>query len=300
MNVSNETNKRRETDLVSSMKLKIIFCVALVLSGSLFGCSTTSHLPVNKLDLTTYRIEQVQNKNAEPYDGPDWIERRNFLIFSNSTIRVPLARSAVAQSDSLYGFDPASLKLHWLKQNELLLISWTTFRLGSGGYTRDGNVILQIHDDQGRELFRDHILSVAKGGWAAQNFSSLKITYNDSDKKFKFSRRSIAINGDTGTPDARPPFPFTTTFTNDDGEACYISEVHTIDTWRYKLAGSKLKFMDGSSAVDLRNEAQPIEEIVKGFHVTRAALEWMNPGIRGQQEATGVVLLDKKLKRYET
>jgi hypothetical protein len=55
----------------------------------------------------------------------------------------------------------------------------------------------------------------------------------------------------------------------------------------------------GSSAVDVGDEAQPIEEIVKGFDITRAALELMNPGIRGQQEATGVVFLNKKFKAYE-
>jgi hypothetical protein len=280
------------------MNPKIILCLALVLSGGLLGCSTASRHVVSKLDLTAYRIDQVLNKNDVPYDGSNWRAWQNFLVFSNSNIRLPLARSAVAPGEN-YGFDPASLKLQWLKQDKLLLISWTTFHLGSGGYTHDGNVILQIHGDQGRELFRDHIESIAKAGWAAQEFSSLKIAYNDSDRTFKFTRRNTAINGNMGVPDIRRPYPFTTTFTNDAGEAGYISKVHMIDTWHYKLVGSRLKFLRGSSAVDVGDEAQPIEEIVKGFDITRAALELMNPGIPGQQEATGVVFLNKKFKAYE-
>lgn len=281
------------------MSTKLILCLVLVLGGGLFGCSTASHHVVSKLDLATYRIEQVRDKNAAPLDGPDWIAWQNFLVFSNSNIRIPLARSATWRFEDNHGFDPASLKLVCLKYDELYLLSWTTFRLGSGGYTHDGNVIFQFQGGKGHELFRDHIESVAKGGWLSQDFASLKITYNDSDRTFKLTRRSTAINGDMGVPDIRHPLPFTTTFTNDEGQVGYVSRVHTIDTWDYKLAGNKLKFLRGCSAVDVGNEAQPIEEIVKGFHITRAALELMNPAIRGQHTVTGVVLLDKKLKPYE-
>ena len=257
--------------------------------------------------MAAYRIEQVQNNNAAPhFDVPNLTKKEwhNLLVFSNSSIRVPLARSGLFDFGGVpredIGFDPASLKLEWLKEDELLWISWTTFRLGSGGYTHDGHVILQIQGDQSRELFRDCFESIAKGGWAAQYYSSLNISYSESTRIFTFSRRSTAINGNMGVPDIRHPFPFTTTFTNDDGQVAYISKVHTIGRWHYKPAGSKLKFLRGSSAVDLGDEAQQIEEIVKGFHITRAALELMNPGIRGQHKATGVVFLDKKLEPYET
>jgi hypothetical protein len=283
------------------MNPKLILCLALVLSGDLFGCSTASHQAASKLDLAAYRIERFQITNAVSLAGSSFTAwQNNFLVFSNSNIRVPLARSAAVQFlEDTNGFDPASLKLQWLKPDELLLISWTTFYLGSGGYTHDGNVILQIRGGQARELFRDHIESVAKGGWAAQQFTSLKIAYNDTSKTLQFTRSHTDINGDMGVPDIRRPYPFTTIFTNDSEEAGYISIVNTIDTWDYKLAASKLKFLRGSSAVDVGDDGQPVEEIAKGFNITRAALELMNPGLRGQHTATGVVILNEKLKPYQ-
>jgi hypothetical protein len=42
------------------MSTKLILCLAFVLTGGLFGCSTASH----------HQIEQVQNKNRTPND--DW------------------------------------------------------------------------------------------------------------------------------------------------------------------------------------------------------------------------------------
>jgi hypothetical protein len=283
------------------MKLKLILCLALVLSGGLVGCSTVSRQTATKLDLAAYRIERFQVTNDVSLAGSGFTAwQNNFLVFSNSNIRVPLARSAAVQFlEDTNGFDPASLKLQWLKPDELLLISWTTFYLGSGGYTHDGNVILQIRGGQGRELFRDHIESVARAGWGAQDMSSLEITYNDTNRIFKFTRRHTDIYGNIGTPDIQHPYPFTTMFTNDSGEIGYISIVNTIDIWNYKLAGSKLKFLRGNSAVDVGDDGQPVEEIVKGFNITRAALELMNPGLRGQRTVTSVVILNEKLKPYQ-
>jgi hypothetical protein len=62
---------------------------------------------------------------------------------------------------------------------------------------------------------------------------------------------------------------------------------------------SELKFLRGNSAVNLGDEVQPIEDIIKSLHVTNAALVLMNPGLRGQRAATGVVILNEKLKPYE-
>jgi hypothetical protein len=281
------------------MKFKSLWCFVFVLSGALFGCSTGSRPVTGKVDLAAYRIEQVPDKNGAPLAANDEREWQNFLVFSNSDIRVSLARSAMAKDEPQCGFDPDTLKLQWLKPGELLWISWTTLYQGSGGYTHDGNVILQIHNGQGRELFRDYIESVARAGWLAQDYSGLEIAYHDQDKTFTFTRLHTNIEGNMGAPDLRHPLPFTATFTNDDGKVGHISEVKTIDTWHYQLAGSKLKFLRGSSAVDVGDEAQPIEEIVKGFHVTRASLDVMNPRLGGQHTTTGIVVISENLKPYE-
>jgi len=285
------------------MNTKITLLLALIWCGWSLGCSTTPQDIAAGLDLTAHRIEQA-NEHSKPYQGGVWTEWQNVLVFSNSNISTPLARSGIVRFGSDFhedhGFDPASLKLQWLKEGELLWISWTTFYLGSGGYTHDGHVVLQIRSGQARELFRNHFESVAKGGWGAQYFSSLKITYDDRDRTFTFSRRNTEINGDMGTPKIPNPYPFTTAFTNDDGQIGFGSKVHTLKTWQYKLAGNRLKFMRGTEAIDLGHEMQPIEEIVEGFHINRAALEAMNPALRGQREATGIVLIRRELKPYET
>lgn len=280
------------------MNPKLLPCLALVLYAGLFGCSTVPRQPADTLDMAAYQIEPVRDKTAIPFAEEDWTGWQNFLTFSNSNIRIPLARSATAPFEDKYGFDPASLKLRWLKPDELLWISWTTFYHGTGGHTYDGNVIYQIHGGQGRELFRDHIESVAKGGWASQDFKKLKMDYNDADRTFQFTRHDATVNGGVGLPDPRYLHPFTDIFTNDSGEICYRSEVDTVDTWQYQLAGSQLKFLHGTSAVDIGADGQPVEEIVKGFHVTHAALESMNPGIRGQATATGIILLNEKTQPY--
>jgi hypothetical protein len=288
--------------LAKSRKRRLAEVCALVLSGGLFGCSIVSRQAASKLDISAYRIEQVPNKNAVPYYGTVRAEWQNFLVFSNSNIRLPLA-SAGAEfgvgSPQDHGFDPASLKLQWLREGELLLISWTTLFLGTGGYTHDGHVILQIRDGQSRELFRDYFESVAKGGWAAEDFLSLEITYDDNHKTFQFVRQHESVNGNDGMPDTRYPLPFTEIFTNDSGGVGYISRVKTIDTWHYQLAGGRLKFLDGAEALDLTDEPQMVEEIVKGFRIGRASLDAMNPKLRDRSEVAGIVCINQKLKPYE-
>ena len=278
-------------------------CLGIVLSGMICGCFTASRHAAADLDLAAHRVEQVQNQHATANESPDWTEWQNFLVFTNANIRIPLARAAVARygadSHENYGFDPASLKLQWLKEGELLWISWTTVHRGSGGYTHDGHVILQVHANRPRELFRDCFQSIAQAGWRSKYYSALKISYDD-DRTFTLSRRTTEINGDMGTPKRPSSLPFTTTFTNDDGEPGYISRVSTIESWRYKLAGTKLVFIDGTKAVDLDKEAQPLEEIVNGFGLSRATLERMNPVLNGQHKATGIVLINRQLKQYET
>jgi hypothetical protein len=281
---------------------KLLLSLALVLCGGLLGCSTASRHAATRLDLASYRIDQA-NKAARPFYEPGTVvtQWQNVLVFSNSSIRVSLARSATTQAsfDSRFGFDPASLKLRWLKQDELLLISWTTLSRGSGSYTHDGNVIVQIQGEHGSELFRDCFMSYASGGWGAKDRVSLDISYNDSDRLLRLTRHRLAINGDMGAPDSGHPFPFTRTFTNDDGEAGYVSVVCTVNTWHYQMEGSKLTCLRGSAALDLGDEAQPIEAIVKDSHITRSELERMNPDIRDRQETAGRVILDDKLKPYE-
>lgn len=271
----------------------------LVLCSGLFGCSTAPRSASLKLNLADHQIEQVQFQSTDAPAGADWREYQNFLVFPNSKIRIPLARSAMVQNELKAGFDPATLKLQWLKRDELLWISWTTLYQGSGGYTHDGNVVLQIRDGQSRELFRDHFESAARGGWMAQYYSSLKITYADRDKTFRFTRFCSEVNGDMGAPDPQHPFPFTVTFTNDDGKSGYLSKVETVTTWIYKLSGNKLKFLRGSSAVDLGDEADAVYKIASGFRVTRAALETMNPRLRHRQVATGIITLSQSIEPYQ-
>jgi hypothetical protein len=61
-----------------------------------------------------------------------------------------------------------------------------------------------------------------------------------------------------------------------------------------------MKFVDGTKALDLGNETHPVEEIADGFRINRAALERMNPVLCGRHKVTGVVLIQKELKPYET
>ena len=250
------------------------------------------------LNLPAHHIQQVEMKEAR---SPDYTQWQNFLTFSNTTTRVPLARSAVRRiaglEDFHTGFDPASLKLCWLKEGELLWICWTTHSLGSGHYMYDGHVVLQLRGDSIRELFRDHFSSAARGGWAAEHCASLEIGYDDKAMRFTFTRRTLEVNGDTKPP--KVSLPFLTVIQGDNG-TMYLSKVNTIDTWHYKLAGDRLKFLGGTTALDLGEDQQPFEEIVKSFHVSRAALEKLNPALRSQSQASGVVLLDTKLKAYQT
>ncbi len=228
----------------------------------------------------------------------DWKAYQNFLVFPNSNIRVPLARSATELNQLSVGFDPTTLKLQWLKPDELLWIHWTTLYQGSGGYTHDGNAILQVGESGNRELFRDYFESVGRAGWMAQYSSCLEITYNDRRKTFRLTRSTREVWGDMGAPDPKNPLPFTVISMNDDGKAFYLSTVDTSDTWTYKLSVNKLKFLHGSSAVEVSDEAKGVEEIVTGFHVSRAELERMNPRLRLQQKVTGLVTLNENCAPY--
>jgi len=264
----------------------------LFMAGILAGCSSVPPQAANHLDLTAYRIEQapavkVKRPQGEPYDA----EQQNYLVFENSDIRIPLVRSAGDGTDERYGFDPATLKLRWLKQDELLLVTWTTFYHGSGGYTYDGNVILHIRGNRARELFRDSFESIAKAGWAAQSFVSLDIAYDDGSRTFRFTRSDIEVNGDTKAPDPQHAYPFTEIFTNDDGQVNWRSEVKTVDAWDYKLEHDKLKFVCGWHSVDLGDESRPIADIVKCFNVTRERIDSLNPDLPGRDSTIGPVLL---------
>jgi hypothetical protein len=279
--------------------MRLTLCLLLVLGG-LTGCSTVSPQAGIVLDITAYRIEKLTDKYVDPIYGHDWKQWQNFLVFSNSNIRVRLARSAIAMKELHYGFDPHNLKLRWLKTNELLLISWTTMSQGTGGYTYDGNIILQVDGSQLRELFRDNIESVSKAGWSSQHFSSLKTAYNDENRTLHFTLQNTEINGDTKAPNPRYPFPFTETITFDDGQVGWRSEVTTMQTWDYRVAQGKLKFLRSNASVDLGGTAQPVEEIANNFHITRAKLDSMNPGLRAQTAVSGIVFVDMNCGPYKT
>jgi hypothetical protein len=129
------------------------------------------------LDLASYRVERVKNESVSEYVPFECMEWQNFLTFSNSDFRIPLARSSATRVTADHfeqeGFDPGSLRLCWLDEDRLLWVSWTTFSRGSGGCRYDGHLILLIQGDQPRELFRDYFNSVARGGWASGDYETL-------------------------------------------------------------------------------------------------------------------------------
>jgi len=265
----------------------------------LTGCLASSPHPSAKLNLAAFQIEQGPAvKLKYPQGEPYGVEQQNYLVFENSDIRIPLVRSAGDGTDERYGFDPATLKLRWLKQDELLLVSWATFYHGTGGYTYDGNVILYIHGNRAHELFRDSFESIAKAGWADQMFISLNIAYDDPSRTFRFTRSDTEVNGDTKAPDPQHAYPFTEIFTNDDGQMNWRSEVKTVDAWDYKLERDKLRFLRGWHSVDVGDESRPIADIVKGFNVTRERIDSLNPDLPGRDWTIGLVLLGDACSPY--
>ena len=258
--------------------------------------------PADGLDLSAHRIERVRNESVTEYHGFHYEEWRNFLVFSNSIIRIPLARSGTTRvgSDHLEpeGFDPGTLKLRWLKEGELLSISWTTFSRGSGHYTYDGHVLLRVHDEGVDELFRDYFNSIARGGWESANYSRLAIGYDAPAGTITLARRNTGIQGGYGSPPAQNLAPFANTFTNDQGELCYLSQITTVKKWHCRLAGSTLEFIRGTTAVDLGEEVRPILDIAKGFDVERSDLESLNPLLQRAGTASGMVMLRNDLQPY--
>ncbi len=260
---------------------------------------------VAEQELTNYRIQSVEipipPAIKELYG---WMHEfhlfRNVLRFRWSELDIDVARSATMRpfADRGFeqlGFDSASLKIQWLDPGRLIWMKWGTFPQGSGRYSKQGHLVLQLNGGSFKELFRDSIYAHGSAGLLSSSSVGLDIRYDSSLAELAIVQTEVDLSSWDKKPD---PEPITMhVWATDEGNTIYWSETRTQTLWRYRIENGQLRFLTGERSAELPKECT-ILEVAEAFRTSAAKLRRLNPKLEGTDRASGTLILEDGIGPY--
>lgn len=174
--------------------------MARVLLFSVFVSSHVLNPHAGTLDIEKY---EVVKRDVADYEGQWWT-----LLFSDTLIEIPLLTTdgIFYDEDDVFGsvkgpdgfgavIGPDGLQVRWLKENELVWVSWRTPPQGSGVYYDEAHIIEYVGGENPRELRR--VNYPANGNQGAGNRQHLDINYTyDEERRLileKLERHDTAL-----------------------------------------------------------------------------------------------------------
>lgn len=255
------------------------------------------------LNLEIFRVDQ---KPAVDKSGPDQKTVMNVLIFPEMNLDIPLARSAVIRDESSnrddhLGFDPDTLKIEWLKKDEMIWVHWDTFSQGTGGFNHEGHIVLNLVGNQWKEIFRDNFMSYSKGGWWHHSSNSLNISFDRSLRLLK-----LKFSGEDFSAVDEKPKVFTTIEIDDTvsgnssqgGKYSYTVVEKTILT--YEVSNENIIFQYGYKTFDAGKNRFLFEDLAGKFQTTVADLRRLNHPKKGGKYLTGEIIVGDHLEPLKT
>jgi uncharacterized protein len=249
-------------------------------------------------DLEHYRIESVETHDLggrSRFGVPaDYHLYNNVLYIEGLAAPIPVGRSALERElpdtePERVGFDPSTLQLRWLHRERLLWISWRTYSLGRGQYSKEGHVILLIEEGNvAKEMFRDSIYANGCAGSSDCGSFSLDFTYDPAERILTLTRHTTET---TSTP----------TSIQCDCDDCEENQnygaFHRWDSWRYRLRKGVLQLIGGASSVQFEGHCR-VADIARLMNVPLRRLERMNGWGTAQKDAAGPVAISTKTAPY--
>ena len=209
---------------------------------------------------------------------------------------IRLGRSATrldASAPATWGFDPMSVKVDWLDEGRLLLVSWSTVPQGQGAYSNEGTVIAAIARGRPREVFRDVVYAFGKAGMADSSASGLDVRYDRMRRVLTLTH----IQNDEWTSTEAGPLTYER-MPLDDGGTEFRNERRYERSWRYRLDGTQLRFLSGATFAVVDRPRTP-GSIAKGYRIPLARLIALNPRLKGRRHAQGRLRVADGLAPYE-
>lgn len=246
------------------------------------------------VDLSAFRIDQI--KLLEEFNSDDDETFLNLLVVSNTTLRIPLGKSHIYKGNDNFvtGFYLPSVKLSWLKSNQLMRVSWQE-NYGQG-FTFEGQIILLVAKNRHKEIFRDIFTERSRSGSLSRSSASLDIQYSESDRKIKIERFESYFYGSTEPSSEYVPFAKPMMINN--APQAYAVDVSSVTSWSYKLINDELQFLRGKKWLVLDDDYL-ISDISLYFKIPHLTLEQLNPSFQDAIVASGKVLLDDNISPYE-
>jgi hypothetical protein len=248
--------------------------LALLLPAVLPGCERDRppKTPPAPAARSPFRVEQL------PYPPSGAVRRwQNVLVLPGDGGRVVLGDTVLtgpADRPVRDGIRKDSVRARWLRAGELLWASWTTYGHGSGRFNVDGHLLLQWRDGRACELFRDHFIGFARGGWSGWHRDELEIA-PDRDGGILVVRSQTSTEADKVR---RLPLSRWTTV---DGLAipAYVRRITLRRVHWYRVLDGRLEHRGGSLVADLGEGEFPARDAAAFFGVGLAALRRHNPGL---------------------
>jgi len=270
----------------------------------MLGCSDRTEPQASSSAGKTIRSYQVEQVPVEPDPGytlspgetaESW---QTYVTFPDLGARVALERTEVTHHNrpgssytDEYGLDTGSVKVQWLDVGRLLWIRWSDIPQGSGCFTSDGHVILEVSDGEFRELFRDHHGSHGRSGWSGWGSADLGIRWDRGTRRIIMTKTVRSWYADD---EKRIPLSTWRAVPNYHTTA-YVRDVTTREVRRYEIRDGRLHGGDGYRVAELGEGEYPLSEVADYFESDVATLRRNSPRLRDVDRCSGTVVLAASL-----
>ena len=239
---------------------KSLFCAAIIsMYITLFATGAFA------LDIVQYDIVRRDVPGGE---GQWWT-----LAFRDTSIEIPLLTTdgVFYDEDDAFGsvIGPDGLQVRWLKEGELVWVSWRTPPLGNGAYYDEVHIIVSVTGGTVRELWR--VDYPANGNQGAGERQHLDVTYAYDEQH----GRIVETLERHDTSIFFYAYPLAE---NLEGSGTYYLKEHWIQTTLFSTGPFELKNSRPTVSLELGTRNVSIEDVAR-FVVLRHAPRFMQHAI---------------------
>ncbi len=263
---------------------------------------------LRELRMTGFGHELVQEEIASEREGCRHYQFH--LALPHGATKVPLSRLYVEGGNLRIvhrtGFDRDSLDMRWLREDDLLEVSWRTLPVGSGHCVAYSLLLLQRSAHAWREIFRETGEGRYRGGWESNSWASMSFSRDEIAGSIALEREQSEFHcGEEPRPLARPS-------TINDGKTYYCGTLTQRSLWPCEIAGEALKVLPGKRWLDLGEDEFPLHEVAKSRVFSQPGrtyseedaetklqeLRHLNPSLADVGKCVGLVLVEDPLPPF--
>lgn len=227
-------------------------------------------LCVSALDIEQYEIV----KRDVPGSAAQWWT----LVFSDTAIEIPLLTTdgvfydkddAFGYVDAAYGsvIGPDGLQVRWLKEAELIWVSWRAPPLGNGVYYDEVHIIVDVSRDAARELWRVDYPANGNQGAGERQHLDVRYAYDEqSGRVVETLERHDTANFDYPVPLAEKV----------EGVGPYRLNEHWTVRTEFSIGPAGMMNVRPELSLELGDVATPIDDIARFviLKLTPRYLQW--------------------------